>query len=124
MFLVAAEECRSAFSYFNLGCASYHLGHLQEAENVLGLANSLDSSRAETWGYLCLVLLRKETPEFNAAYQAMNESFKQGLSDTSILSDISRENLRSLQYKAARESLEQEMIILAGPKQHKRLANL
>jgi hypothetical protein len=62
MFLLSAESYKNAFSYLNLGCASYHLGHLLEAEKVLGMANMLDSSRAETWGYLTLVLLRKEQP--------------------------------------------------------------
>jgi hypothetical protein len=62
MFLLAAENYKGAFSYFNLGCASYHLGHLEEAEKILGLANMMDSSQADTWGYLTLVLLRKNEP--------------------------------------------------------------
>lgn len=70
MFILAAEDYKTSYSHFSLGCACYNLGHLQEAERVLGLANSLDCMRAETWGYLTLVMLKKETPEFSAAYQA------------------------------------------------------
>lgn len=68
MFLMAAEEFKSSFSFFRLGCADYHLNMLNEAEKELSLANSLDSSCAETWGYLTLVLLKKENPEYSAAY--------------------------------------------------------
>ena len=57
MFLLSAEDFKTAYSYCSLGVASYHLGHLMEAERVLGIANSLDCGRAETWGYLTLVLL-------------------------------------------------------------------
>lgn len=85
MFLLAGEEFTSSFSLYRLGCADFYLGSLQEAEQELSLANSLDSSCAETWGYLTLVLLSKEQPEFNAAYQTMCESFNLGLSDINIL---------------------------------------
>lgn len=55
MFLLAAEEFKSAFSFYRLGYANYHLGKLDDAEKELALANSLDSQCAETWGYLTLV---------------------------------------------------------------------
>jgi tetratricopeptide (TPR) repeat protein len=116
MFLQAAESYKNGFSYLNLGRACYQLGHLQEAEKVLGIANMLDSTRAETWGLLTLVLLRKEEPEYNAAYQTMNEAFKLGLSNLEILKEISFLNLTKLQYKTAREALEYEMVVQAGPK--------
>ena len=122
MFLLAAESYKGAFSYFNLGRASYHIGDLEEAEKILGLANMMDSSRADIWGYLTLVLLRKEQPQSNAAYQAMNEAFKLGLNNLDILREISYLNLVKLQYKTARESLEYEMIVLAGPRNHARLS--
>lgn len=68
MFLLCTQDFPTAFSYLNLGRASYHLGALDEAEKVLGIANMMDTSLALTWGYLTLVLLRKKEPAFNAAY--------------------------------------------------------
>lgn len=68
MFLLAAEDFKCAFSYFNLGKASYHLGHYAEAEKVLSVANTMDATQAETWGLLTLVLLQAKEPKFNAAY--------------------------------------------------------
>ena len=35
MFIMCAEDYRTAFSYFNLGVASYHLGQYAEAEKIL-----------------------------------------------------------------------------------------
>lgn len=54
----------------------------------------------------------------------MNEAFKLGLSDLSILADITFLNITRLRYKAARESLEYEMQVQAGPKMQKRMATL
>ena len=84
----------------------------------------MDSSQAETWGYLTLVLLRGKSGSFNAAYQTMNEAFKLGLSDLSILCDITYLNLINLQYKAGRESLQYEMLTQVGPKGQKRLSTM
>lgn len=46
MFLMCAESYKTAFSYFNLGVASYHLGYFAEAEKVLGLVNYMDPMHA------------------------------------------------------------------------------
>jgi hypothetical protein len=62
MFLMCAEKYKTAFDYFNLGVASYNMQWFDEAERVLGVANYLDPSNAETWGYLGLVLLKKNEP--------------------------------------------------------------
>ena len=68
MFLMCAEDYKTAFSHFNLGVACYNLAEYDEAEKVLSLVNYLDPSNAETWAYLALVLLRKDDPPLNAAY--------------------------------------------------------
>ena len=60
MFLMCAEDYKTAFSHFNLGVACYNLGEYEEAERVLSLVNYMDPSNAETWAYLALVLLRKD----------------------------------------------------------------
>ena len=43
MFLLCAEQHKTAYSYFNLGVASYNLGLYDEAEKVLGVVNFMDS---------------------------------------------------------------------------------
>ena len=68
MFLMCAEDYKTAFSHFNLGVACYQLGEYDEAEKVLSLVNYMDPSAAETWAYLALVLLKKDDPPINAAY--------------------------------------------------------
>ena len=68
MFLMCAEDYKTAFSHFNLGVACYNLGEYEEAERVLGLVNYLDPTNADTWAYLALVLLKKDNPPLNAAY--------------------------------------------------------
>lgn len=60
---------------------------------MLSIANTLDSSRAETWGYLALVLMQKPEPKVNAAYQTMNEGFKLGMSDLMLINEISYQML-------------------------------
>lgn len=85
MLLMCAEKYKNAFSYFNLGVASYNLGMYDEAEKVLGLVNYMDPNHAETWGYLALVLLKKPEPPLNAAYQTVNEAVKLGLQDYELL---------------------------------------
>lgn len=59
MFILCSQDYPTAFSYLNLGRASYHLGALNESERVLGIANMMDPTLALTWGYLAMVLLRK-----------------------------------------------------------------
>jgi len=81
MFLMCAEKFKTSYSYFNLGVASYNLGHFDEAEKVLGVVNFMDSSNTLTWAYLTLALLNKEDPPINAAFETMNEALKLGLSD-------------------------------------------
>ncbi len=88
MFLMCAEDFKTAFSHFHLGVACYNLEEYDEAERVLSLVNYLDPSNAETWAYLALVLLKKDNPTINAAYQTMNESIKLGLSDCDVLYEI------------------------------------
>jgi hypothetical protein len=56
---MCAEQHKTAFSYFNLGVASYHLGLYDEAEKVLGVVNFMDSNNTLTWAYLTLALLNK-----------------------------------------------------------------
>ncbi len=54
MFLMCAEDFKTAFSHFHLGVACYNLEEYDEAERVLSLVNYLDPSNAETWAYLAL----------------------------------------------------------------------
>ena len=68
MFLMCAEDYKTAFSHFNLGVACYNLGEYDEAERVLSLVNYMDPTNAETWAYLTLVLLKKDEPPLHAAY--------------------------------------------------------
>ena len=88
MFLMCAEDYKTAFSHFNLGVACYHLGEYDEAERVLSLVNYMDPTNAETWAYLALVLLKKDDPPLNAAYQTMNEAVKLGLSNGDVMMEI------------------------------------
>lgn len=88
MFLMCAEDYKTAFSHFNLGVACYNLGEYDEAERVLSLVNYLDPTNAETWAYLALVLLKKDEPPLHAAYQTMNESLKLGLTKCAVMLEI------------------------------------
>ena len=88
MFLMCAEDYKTAFSHFNLGVACYHLGEYDEAERVLSLVNYMDPSNAETWAYLALVLLKRDDPPLNAAYQTMNEAVKLGLTNGDVMAEI------------------------------------
>lgn len=51
----------------------------------------------------------------------MNEAFRLGINDFDAMEEICLLNLEQLQYKAAREALEYEMITIGGPKNAKRL---
>lgn len=88
MFLMCAEDYKTAFSHFYLGVAFYNLEEYEEAERVLSLVNYMDPSSAETWAYLSLVLLKKDSPPLNAAYQTMNEAIKLGLPNGKALHEI------------------------------------
>ena len=103
MFLMCAEQHKTAFSYFNLGVASYNLGLFDEAEKVLGVVNFMDSNNTLTWAYLTLALLNKSNPPLNSAFQTMNEALKLGLSDKALLKEIFSACLSKGQYRAARD---------------------
>lgn len=100
---MCAEQHKTAFSYFNLGVASYNLGLYDEAEKVLGVVNFMDANNTLTWAYLTLALLNKQNPPLNAAFQTMNEALKLGLSDKALLKEIFRTCLHKGQYRAARD---------------------
>ena len=85
---MCAEDYKTAFSHFNLGVACYNLGEYEEAERVLSLVNYMDPSAAETWAYLGLVLLKRDSPPINAAYQTVNEAIKLGLNNSAVLHEI------------------------------------
>ena len=106
MFLMCAEDYKTAFSYYNLGVASYHLGEYDEAEKVLSLVNYMDPSHALTWAYLALVLLKKPDPPLYAAYQTINEAMKLELSDSGSMCEIAMSWIQHNQFKAAKEALE------------------
>jgi tetratricopeptide (TPR) repeat protein len=103
MFLLCAEQHKTAYSYFNLGVASYNLGLYDEAEKVLGVVNFMDSKNTLTWAYLTLALLNKQNPPINSAFQTMNEALKLGLSDLNLLRDIFTTCLKQGQFRAARD---------------------
>ena len=106
MFLMCAEDYKTAFSHFNLGVACYNLGEYEEAERVLSLVNYMDPSSAETWAYLCLVLLKKDDPPLNAAYQTMNEAVKLGLTNGDVMHEISFSWLELGCMRQCKEALE------------------
>ena len=106
MFLMCSEDYKTAFSHFNLGVACYNLGEYDEAERVLSLVNYMDPSNAETWAYLALVLLKKDNPPLNAAYQTMNEAIKLGLSSCEVLHEIALTWLDLSCNKQAMEAME------------------
>lgn len=69
MFLMCAgEENKKSYAYFNLGVADYNLGLVDEAEKMFSHCNFMNPRNSETWIYLALTLLKKSTPEINAAY--------------------------------------------------------
>lgn len=111
MFLMCAEQHKTAFSYFNLGVASYNLGLYDEAEKVLGVVNFMDSQNTLTWAYLTLALLKKQNPPINSAFQTMNEALKLGLSDQGLLKDIFHACLEQGQFRAARDVQEHLLIV-------------
>mmetsp|Transcript_26242 Transcript_26242/g.32824 ORF Transcript_26242/g.32824 Transcript_26242/m.32824 type:complete len:119 (-) Transcript_26242:258-614(-) len=88
MFLMCSEDFKTAFAHFHLGVSCYNLSGYEEAEKVLSLVNYLDPSNADAWAYLALVLLRKEDPPLNAAYQTMNEAIKLGITNAPVLHEI------------------------------------
>ena len=106
MFIMCSEDFKTAFSFYNLGVASYQLGYYDEAERVLSLVNYMDPSHALTWAYLALVLLRKPEPPLYAAYQTMNESIKLGLSDSGVMYDIAMAWIEHNSFAASKEALE------------------
>ena len=103
---MCAEDYKTAFSHFNLGVACYNLGEYDEAERVLSLVNYMDPSNAETWAYLALVLLKKDDPPLNAAYQTMNEAIKLGLNNGEVLHEIALTWLDLNCYKQLLEAME------------------
>lgn len=105
MFMICSEDFKTAFAHFYLGVACYNLGEFTEAEQVLSLVNYLDPSNAEAWAYLALVLLKRDDPPLNAAYQTMNESIKLGISNTDVLHEIAISWLELGQMKQVLEAL-------------------
>ena len=103
---MCAEDYKTAFSHFYLGVAFYNLGEFEEAERVLGLVNYMDPHSSETWGYLSLVLLKKDSPPLNAAYQTMNEAIKLGLPNGKVLHEIAMTWLELSRTKEFKEALE------------------
>ena len=114
MFLMCAEDYKTAFSHFNLGVACYNLGEYEEAERVLSLVNYMDPSNAETWAYLALVLLRKDQPPLNAAYQTMNEAIKLGLTNGDVMLEIAMSWLDLGCYRQVLEALESTIRVKAA----------
>lgn len=118
MFLMCAEDFKTAYSFFNLGLANYHLKNYEQSETELAHVNYLDPTHAETWAYLCLVQLKKEDKQIFAAYQSMNEAIKLNLKNTHILKQIFINWVETGSFKAAKEAIEYARIIEAG-KHHK-----
>ena len=114
MFIMCAEDYKTAFSHYNLGVASYQLGQYDEAERVLSLVNYMDPTHALTWAYLALVLLRKPDPPLYAAYQTMNEAVKLGLTDAGCMYDIAMNWIDQSSFLAAKEALEHSILIKVG----------
>ena len=56
---MCANNYETAYSYMNLGIACLYLEDYQNAENLLKKANILDTSNANVWGYMTLVMLKK-----------------------------------------------------------------
>jgi len=102
---MCSEDFKTAFAHFYLGVACYNLGEYTEAEKVLSLVNYLDPSNAEAWAYLALVLLKRECPPLNAAYQTMNEAIKLGISNADVLHEIAISWLELGQMKQVLEAL-------------------
>lgn len=111
---MCAEDYKTAFSHFNLGVACYYLAEYDEAERVLSLVNYMDPSNAETWAYLALVLLKKEEPPLNAAYQTMNEAVKLGLANGEVMYEIALSWSDLECYKQVLEALENTIRIKAA----------
>jgi len=66
VFEMCANKYETAYSYLNLGIACCYLGDYQNAENLLKKANILDTSNADVWGYMSLVMLNKGPRVYNA----------------------------------------------------------
>lgn len=66
---MCVNKYETAYSYLNLGIACCYLGEYQNAENLLKKANILDTSNANVWGYMTLVMLKKGN-RINNAFQS------------------------------------------------------
>lgn len=58
MFEVSVPLYKTSFSYFYLGVACLNMNEIESAKYMFAYANYLDPMKAETLGYLTLVLLR------------------------------------------------------------------
>ena len=114
MFIMCAEDYKTAFAYYNLGVASYHLGEYEEAERVLSLVNYMDPTHALTWAYLALVLLKKPDAPLFAAYQTMNEAIKLNLTDSGVMYEIAMSWIEHNSFIAAKDALENTIQIRVG----------
>lgn len=76
-----------------------------EAEEMFSHCNFMNPRNSEVWGYLSLVLLKKNQPELNAAYQCMNEAIKLRMQNQTLIDEIFDEWVICQSFKGAKEAL-------------------
>jgi tetratricopeptide (TPR) repeat protein len=114
VFEMCANKYETAYSYLNLGIACCYLGDYQNAENLLKKANILDTSNADVWGFMALVMIKKGPRVYNA-YQSMKQAVFRGINNSELMYDVSHgfAKLGSEWTETARKTLEYTLLTRA-----------
>lgn len=81
---MCANNYETAFSFMNLGIACLYLQEYSDAEKLLTKANILDTSNANVWGYMTIVLL-KNGKRTNNAFQTLKEAMRLKIHNSELL---------------------------------------
>ena len=112
IFEMCANKYENAYSYLNLGIACCYLGNYQDAENLLKKANILDTSNADVWGYMTLVMLNNGPRIYNA-YQSKKQAIALLIHNNDLMYDVSLGFAKQGWIETARKTLEYTLLTRA-----------